>query len=200
MKKMRKTITFYKCLVVVLSILCLWSVFQTKEALKLADETSKVAEKAISECGEAQKLAKRLSKEVEALKSFNFTQEEVILLAKCVQTEAGVNNHESQKYITQVIMNRVYSPSFPDSIHDVIYQKSGRVPQFSVAYNGMLESCDLSTGTLNNVYQVLLNGTDLPRYVQYFYSEKVTNNWVNTLNVYCVVEGTVFAYSSKEDV
>lgn len=33
----------------------------------------------------------------------------------------------------------------------------------------------------------------------YFYSDSVTENWVNKLPVYDTVDGTVFAYENKED-
>ena len=128
----------------------------------------------------------------------SYTKEEINLLAQCVEAEAGYNS-ESQKYVTQVILNRVNSTKYPDTIKEVIYQKtSNGVEQFSVAYNGTMKRIKVKPETLVNVYSVLLYGTDLPEYVQYFYSEKVTDNWVNTLNIYKSVGGTVFAYASKE--
>ena len=131
-------------------------------------------------------------------KKCKYTEDEVYLLAQCVEAEAGYNS-ESQKYVTQVILNRVNSARYPDTIREVIYQKTGRgVAQFSVAYNGSMEGREVKSKTLANVYNVLLFGTDLPEYVQYFYSVKVTNNWVNTLNTHTTVGGTVFAYASKE--
>ena len=131
-------------------------------------------------------------------KRCKYTEDEVYLLAQCVEAEAGYNA-ESQKYVTQVILNRVNSARYPDTIREVIYQKTGRgVAQFSVAYNGSMEGREVKSKTLANVYNVLLFGTDLPEYVQYFYSVKVTNNWVNTLNTHTTVGGTVFAYASKE--
>ena len=133
-------------------------------------------------------------------KKCKYTEDEVYLLAQCVEAEAGYNS-ESQKYVTQVILNRVNSSRYPDTIKRVIYQKTGNgVAQFSVAYNGSMEDRKVKSETLANVYNVLLYGTDLPEYVHYFYSVKVTNNWVNTLNTYKTVGGTVFAYASKEVV
>ena len=133
-------------------------------------------------------------------KRCKYTEDEVYLLAQCVEAEAGYNP-ESQKYVTQVILNRVNSSRYPDTIERVIYQKTGKgVAQFSVAYNGSMEDRKVKSETLANVYNVLLYGTDLPEYVHYFYSVKVTNNWVNTLNTYKTVGGTVFAYASKEVV
>lgn len=129
---------------------------------------------------------------------YGLTEEEIVLLSKVVQTEAGTvrtHHEQSQRYIVQVILNRMKSEDFPDNLTDVIYQKTaGGVAQFSVAYNGMLEDCDLEAETLLNVWHTLNEGTDLPEYVLYFYSASVEENWVNTLNVYDTVQGTVFAY------
>ena len=110
---------------------------------------------------------------------------------------AGENHFESQKYITQVILNRLHSDEFPNTIDGVIYQKTARgVPQFSVAYDGSMNR-EVRAETLANVYSVLLHGTNLPEYVLYFYSTEVKNNWVNTLPTYDTVEGTVFAYEEE---
>ena len=127
---------------------------------------------------------------------YNLSREEVNILAKCVEAEAGVNNLESQRYVTQVILNRVYSKEFPNTVKEVIYQKSGKIPQFSVAYDGSMNR-EVDPKTLANVYSVLMHGTDLPEYVLFFYSSSVKGNWVNTLKKYKTVEGTVFAYSKR---
>lgn len=129
------------------------------------------------------------------LPTYNYTQVEVELLAVCVQCEAGEQNYEAQRGIASVILNRVRNSSFPNTIEEVIYEKNNGVPQFSVAYNGMLDECVLSPAVLNNVYGVLMYGNDLPEEVLYFYSASLSeNNWIRSLPVYDTIEGTVFAY------
>lgn len=136
------------------------------------------------------------SKSVE-LPFYNYSEEEIQILAKCVEAEAGEENFNAQEYVTKVILNRVKSSQFPNSISEVIYQRRGKIPQFSVAYNGMMNR-EVKKSTLSSVYKVLVNGSDLPDYVYYFYDKSVKGNWVNTLEVHDIVEGTVFAYK-KED-
>lgn len=136
------------------------------------------------------------SKSVE-LPFYNYSEEEIQILAKCVEAEAGEENFNAQEYITKVILNRVKSSQFPNSISEVVYQRRGKIPQFSVAYNGMMNR-EVKKSTLSSVYKVLVNGSDLPDYVYYFYDKSVKGNWVNTLEVHDIVEGTVFAYK-KED-
>ena len=145
----------------------------------------------------------KLKKELENIALLPYTDEEIYLLAKCVQSEAGEPTEDlkqSQKYITQVILNRVEAEDFPNSISEVIYEKHGGIPQFSVTVDGALDKCVLNAKTLMNVYDVLLNGTDLPSYVKYFYCASVKENWVCSLNTYKTTGGTVFAYSDKDRI
>lgn len=132
---------------------------------------------------------------------YGFTEAEIYLIAQCVEAEAGdyENYAQSQKYVTQVILNRLHSSQFPDRVEEVIYQKKDGIPQFSVAYNGMMDDREVQPETLANVYSVIVHGTKLPEYVLYFYSANVEENWVCTLNTYTECEGTVFAYYSVED-
>lgn len=129
---------------------------------------------------------------------YNLTQSDVYLLAKCAEAEAGETNYMAQRYIVQVVLNRIASGKFPASVDEVIYQKVNGVPQFSVAYDGRIDR-EVNPSTLINVYEAIVQGTDLPSYVCYFYSNYVKENWVNTLNTYTVTQGTVFAYESKEE-
>lgn len=136
------------------------------------------------------------------LPACDYTLAEVHLIAECVEAEAGYyEGHKySQRYVTQVILNRLHSSQFPDSVEEVIYQKINGVPQFSVAYNGVMEEHkEVQLETIANVYEAIVQGTNLPEYVLYFYSASVTENWVNTLKIYDVVDGTVFAYDNKEE-
>lgn len=155
-----------------------------------------------SKCNDLQSEVSRLKEKLSEQKvpTYKYSDSDIYTLAQCVEAEAGYyDGHEtSQKYITQVILNRVMSGKFPNTITDVIYEKNSGIPQFSTAYNGTMNR-KVRTDTLYNVYYVLVHGTNLPKYVTYFYSAEVTENWVNTLPTYDTVEGTVFAYESKED-
>lgn len=177
---------FFRNLSLIMSVVFMFFGFIIVECIKLSIE-NKSLEEQLSQIGEFDAVE---------LPVYEYTEEEVYLLAQCVEAEAGhyENHNVSQRYVTQVILNRVKSSEFPNSIGEVIFQKVHNVPQFSVAYNGMMNR-EVTAETLANVYSVLLYGTDLPDYVLYFYSDRVTNNWVNTLNTYTTIQGTVFAYS-----
>lgn len=60
---------------------------------------------------------------------------EIELLARLIHAEAGNQDLTGKKLVADVVLNRVASPAFPDTIEDVIFQRG----QFSVVNNGALE-------------------------------------------------------------
>lgn len=60
---------------------------------------------------------------------------EIELLARLIHAEAGNQDLTGKKYVADVVLNRVASPQFPDTIEEVIFQPG----QFSVVNNGALE-------------------------------------------------------------
>lgn len=53
------------------------------------------------------------------------------LLAKIVMCEAGNQDIQTKMLVALVILNRVESPIFPDSIQEVIFQRTDKIYQFS---------------------------------------------------------------------
>ncbi len=60
------------------------------------------------------------------------TDAELEELAAIVYLESGNQSAEGQQAVAEVVLNRVISPDFPGTVHDVLHQGAGtRVPQFS---------------------------------------------------------------------
>ena len=74
--------------------------------------------------------------------------DDAYLLACLVTCEAGNQSYEGQLAVANVVMNRVNSPLFPNSISEVIYQSG----QFSPAANGRLATV-LSSGPTSSCIQ-----------------------------------------------
>ena len=55
--------------------------------------------------------------------AYNYTEEELDLLARLIYSEGGIESYETQLKIGSVVMNRVDDPYFPNTIREVIYQK-----------------------------------------------------------------------------
>lgn len=68
---------------------------------------------------------------------------ELDLFARCVESEAGDQGLYGKQLVADVILNRVKSPDFPDTISDVILHRGKNGTwQFSVAGNGAMESAE----------------------------------------------------------
>ena len=84
---------------------------------------------------------------------------ELVLLAAILQCEAGSSNYNALLAVATVIMNRVESGRYPNTISGVIYQRG----QFSPTWNGSLNRV-LRNGPAKLCYQVAqdaINGTRL---------------------------------------
>lgn len=70
------------------------------------------------------------------------SEEELDLFARCVQAEAGNQGLEGKRLVADVILNRVDSDTFPDTITEVILQKTGHCYQFSVVGDGAIDRAE----------------------------------------------------------
>ena len=61
--------------------------------------------------------------------------DEMGLIAQLVMAEAGNQNLTGKRYVVDVVLNRVDSDEFPDSVEEVIFQEN----QFSVIKNGAFD-------------------------------------------------------------
>jgi hypothetical protein len=86
-----------------------------------------------------------------------YSENDKILMARVVFAEARGECDEGQQAIAQVILNRVHSAVYPDTISEVINQQG----QFVIG-NRYTEK------ELKNIDCVLENGFDLPPDVMYF--------------------------------
>ena len=84
---------------------------------------------------------------------------DLVLFAGILQCEAGTSNYDALLAVATVIMNRVESPNYPNSLYGVIYQRG----QFSPTWNGSLSRV-LAKGPASLCYQAAqdaLNGSRL---------------------------------------
>lgn len=65
------------------------------------------------------------------------SQEDIELIALITMAEAETECEDGQRLVIDTILNRVNSEGFPDTVHEVIYQKN----QFSSVWNGRVDKC-----------------------------------------------------------
>ena len=148
-----------------------WEEYQQKlaeeEAARQAAaeaEAARQAEEKAAAAAEAEAAAQAVQAETEAqateeetsAQSVSVSGSELDLLAALIQCEAGGESRTGKVAVGAVVLNRVASGSFPNSITEVIYQSG----QFTPAYSGALASV-LATGARSDCYeaaQAALNG------------------------------------------
>ena len=124
------------------------AVDQTKAA---AEEAKRLAEeKAAQEAAaQAEKEAQAQAEQAQVSSAVNASASEQELLAALIFCEAGNQPYDGQVAVGAVVMNRVHSGSFPDTITDVIYQSG----QFTPAMTGWLDSVLASDGYTDSAMQ-----------------------------------------------
>ena len=65
------------------------------------------------------------------------TDSEIDLLALVTMAEAEGESEEGQRLVIDTILNRVDHKAFPNTVHDVVYQRNA----FEVMHNGRIDKC-----------------------------------------------------------
>ena len=105
--------------------------------------------------------------------STSYTSQDLYLLAKCVHAEARGEPYVGQVAVAAVILNRVDSPEFPNTISGVIYQPW----TFTAVNDGQinLEPNDSAYSAAKDA----LNGWDPTYGCLYYYNPKTaTSEWI----------------------
>lgn len=103
--------------------------------------------------------------------------DDLSLLAQVVEAEAGNQDLQGKRLVVDVVLNRVDSPKFPNSIPEVIYQKK----QFSCLYDGNFERAGwhISDESFEAVRLEAIEGNRIDSGILYFSTRPVNgkNHW-----------------------
>ena len=118
----------------------------------------------------------------------NYTSSDLYLLAKCIYAEGRGESYTGQVAIGAVIMNRVRSSSFPNSIAGVVYQKGA----FTAVTDGQINL--EPDQTAYNAARDAMNGWDPTYGCLYYYNPAVaTSSWIFNRKTVTVIGKHVFA-------
>ena len=110
------------------------------------------------------------------------------LLSKLVYAEARGESYKGQVAVAAVVLNRVASASFPNTISGVIYQSGA----FSCVSNGSINNTPDATAI--RAARDALNGWDPTGGCLYYYNPKATSDqWIRTRTVKTVIGNHRFA-------
>lgn len=104
---------------------------------------------------------------VEKEEGYALTQEDYEVLLRIVEAEAGGEDIEGKMLVAGVVLNRVADDAFPDTVKEVVFQRSEHCVQFSPAYSGRYDTVKVSETTVEAVERVL-SGEDLTMGALYF--------------------------------
>lgn len=119
----------------------------------------------------------------------------VKLLARLINGEARGESYEGQVAVGAVIMNRVKSAKFPNTIAGVIYQKG----QFSCITDGQFNAAIEENSTVYKAAQDAMNGSDPTNGALYFYNpSKTKSKWLFSLPVVATIGEHKFSLGEEE--
>lgn len=104
--------------------------------------------------------------------SYALGEEELLLLQKIVMAEAEGEPYEGKVAVANVVLNRLRSANYPDTIKEVIYQKS----QFSPVRNGRLKKVSPNEDTIHAVNEALNGRREVSDDTYYFLSLKLAKD------------------------
>ncbi len=117
-----------------------------------------------------------------------YSSSDLYLLAKAIYAEGRGESYTGQVAIGAVIMNRVKSPSFPNTISGVIYQKGA----FTAVADGQINL--EPNETAYSAARDAMNGWDPTYGCLYYYNPAVaTSSWIFTRETVTVIGKHVFA-------
>lgn len=124
--------------------------------------------------------------------SSSLTSTELNLLARCVYSEARGEPYAGQVAVAAVVLNRVRSSSFPNTIAGVIYQKGA----FTAVSDGQINLTPNQTAY--NAARDALNGWDPTGGCLYYYNPATaTSKWIWSLKVEIKIGKHAFARGQR---
>lgn len=117
----------------------------------------------------------------------SYSSSDIYLLSKVIEAEARGESYTGQVAVGAVVLNRVSSSSFPDSVSGVVYQ--------SGAFSAVTDSnwSVSPSDTSRKAAQAAINGWDPSGGALYYYNPaKTSNKWIRTRPVITTIGSHVF--------
>lgn len=120
--------------------------------------------------------------------STNYSNNDVTLLARLIYGEARGESYVGQVAVGAVVMNRIKSASFPNTMSGVIYQRNA----FTAVNDGQINLTP--NATAKKAAQDAMNGWDPTYGAIYYYNPKIaTSSWIFSRQTTIVIGNHIFA-------
>ncbi len=100
--------------------------------------------------------------------AYQLSETDYDTLLRIVEAEAGGEDENGKLLVANVVLNRVESSLFPDSVTEVVYQKEYGICQFSPVSDGRINRVAVSQETRRAVERAVCDGEDLSKGALYF--------------------------------
>lgn len=121
-----------------------------------------------------------------------YTQSDLDLLARLINAEAQGEPYNAKVAVGAVVVNRVKSSNWPNTITDVIYEKINGYYQFSPVLNGWINYA--ATADSRQAALDALKGIDPTNGAQFYFDDSTTNTWLWSKTIALRVDKMVFSY------
>ena len=162
-----------------------------KSELKLNGKKKQVNNKKVNKKVTQKKVKNKpkkvVKKKTTTKKTKKYSQKDLYILSHIIYAEAGGQSWDFQVAVGSVVLNRVKSKKFPNTIRGVVFQKG----QYASTWDGNYNKTP-SKQSIKVAKYLLKNGSQLPRYV-YFQAEFLQSD-----RVYKKMGNTYFCYNSKD--
>ena len=106
---------------------------------------------------------------------YSLEEEDMEVLLRIVESEAGNEDEEGRLLVANVVLNRVNNEKFPSTVTEVVFQQENGVAQFSPITNGKFYQVEISEETYKAVDRAL-TGEDISKGALYFASRKYADS------------------------
>ncbi|WP_026572841.1 cell wall hydrolase [Bacillus sp. UNC438CL73TsuS30] len=124
--------------------------------------------------------------------AISISDKEKDLLARLVEAEAKGETYQGKVAVATVVLNRVESPHFPDTVTKVINQVVGHAYAFSPVQNGAINN-SASKESIKAVEESLKREDTLDDSFYFYNPEIATDNWIRSRKTVETIGDHVFA-------
>lgn len=116
-------------------------------------------------------------------KSKNYSSDDLYWLARIIEAEAGGEPYEGKVAVGNVILNRVKSKDFPNTVYNVIFEYFGNIPQFSPVQEGTIYNTP-SKDSMNAAKDAINGSKPVGNATYFFNPKKASGSWITKNKAY----------------
>lgn len=107
--------------------------------------------------------------------AYDLSERDMELLLRIVEAEAGCEDEDGRILVANVVLNRMESELFPDSVAEVVLQTNNGVSQFSPVSSGSIWTVEISEETREAVEKAL-EGENISQGALFFAARKYADS------------------------